>query len=109
MSKTVYKCPRCGGRLEESDVREYAFVCHECDENFYGCEAVEEEGETFRYFANVMGRIEFEIEAASEREADELAAAKLDSARWDEFTETGAEIGRYDGDSYDEVLRYGDM
>lgn len=64
----------------------------------------------YKYFANVVAHIEFEIEAASEEEADELAAAKLDHARWDEFIEIGGELGRYTDDSgWVWVLRYGDM
>lgn len=43
MSETVYRCPRCGKELDASDVEGYEFVCHECDENFYGFEAVKEE------------------------------------------------------------------
>lgn len=36
--KTNLQCPRCGKPLETSDIREYAFVCKDCDENFYSCE-----------------------------------------------------------------------
>lgn len=32
------KCPRCGNALAPSDVEGYAFVCYECDENFYKIE-----------------------------------------------------------------------
>lgn len=32
--KTNRKCPRCGKELRTTDVEGYAFVCHECDENF---------------------------------------------------------------------------
>lgn len=32
------KCPRCGSQLYPSDVGGYRYVCHECDENFYGIE-----------------------------------------------------------------------
>lgn len=35
---TSEKCPRCNGPLHTSDVRGYAYVCLECDENFYGIE-----------------------------------------------------------------------
>lgn len=67
----------------------------------------------FRYFANVMARIDFEIEAPDEETADELAKERVNKAMWDEFTETGGEIGRYvDGKpayEWDEVLRYGDI
>jgi acetyl-CoA carboxylase beta subunit len=31
-------CPRCGNNLYDTDIREYDFVCLECDENFYKCE-----------------------------------------------------------------------
>ena len=36
-------CPKCGRKLEPSDVDGYKFVCFNCDENFYGFEAVEEQ------------------------------------------------------------------
>lgn len=32
------KCPRCGKILSPSDVAGYAYVCFDCDENFYECE-----------------------------------------------------------------------
>lgn len=35
-----YCCPKCGKPLSASDVEDYPFVCHECDENFYQFEAV---------------------------------------------------------------------
>ena len=34
-------CPKCGRKLEPSDVDGYKFVCFNCDENFYSFEAVE--------------------------------------------------------------------
>lgn len=37
-------CPKCGRELDPSDVEGYRFVCHHCDENFYGFEAVESVG-----------------------------------------------------------------
>lgn len=33
------RCPRCGNRLEYSDIPEYTWLCTECDENFYSFEA----------------------------------------------------------------------
>lgn len=32
---TSARCPKCGKQLFTSDVEGYAFVCKECDENFY--------------------------------------------------------------------------
>lgn len=49
----------------------------------------------YRYFANVMAQTEFEIEAPDPETADKLAEEHLNKARWDVFTEIGAEIGRY--------------
>ena len=40
MSDMSY-CPKCGRKLEPSDVEGYEFVCFNCDENFYSFEAVE--------------------------------------------------------------------
>ena len=34
LSNLKRKCPRCGSILAPSDVEGYAYVCHECDENF---------------------------------------------------------------------------
>ena len=34
LSNLKRKCPRCGSLLAPSDVEGYAYVCHECDENF---------------------------------------------------------------------------
>ena len=37
MNNTYYTsavCPKCGKLLKTSDVKGYAFVCEECDENF---------------------------------------------------------------------------
>lgn len=31
-------CPRCHGKLLLSDLKQYDYVCPECDENFYECE-----------------------------------------------------------------------
>lgn len=45
MSK-INRCPKCGRKLNPSDVEGYSFVCYHCDENFYGFEAVESESET---------------------------------------------------------------
>lgn len=33
-----FKCPRCGKELEVSDTIDYAYVCNDCDENFYSME-----------------------------------------------------------------------
>ena len=32
---TTKRCPHCGGRLLLSDLKQYDYVCPECDENFY--------------------------------------------------------------------------
>lgn len=34
-------CPKCGQKMQKSDLEEYAFLCHECDENFYSIEVRE--------------------------------------------------------------------
>lgn len=31
-------CPKCGHFLEPSDLKEYKFLCKNCDENFYSIE-----------------------------------------------------------------------
>ena len=36
---TTRVCPKCGQFLLVSDVPEYDYVCSNCDENFYECEA----------------------------------------------------------------------
>lgn len=40
----IYICPRCKERLDaetDSELRkEYPFVCHNCDENFYRFEVI---------------------------------------------------------------------
>lgn len=38
---TSGKCPRCGKQLKTSDIEGYAFVCEDCDENFYTIEVNE--------------------------------------------------------------------
>lgn len=32
---TTKRCLHCGGRLLLSDLKQYDYVCPECDENFY--------------------------------------------------------------------------
>ena len=32
---TTNRCQHCGGRLLLSDLKQYDYVCPECDENFY--------------------------------------------------------------------------
>lgn len=34
-------CPKCRNPLCPSDVESYEYVCYECDENFYECEAID--------------------------------------------------------------------
>lgn len=36
--RTEKECPYCGCYLFKSDLRQYDYVCVECDENFYECE-----------------------------------------------------------------------
>ena len=43
-AKKAY-CPKCGAPLSPSDIEGYDYVCYDCDENFYGFEAVDESGE----------------------------------------------------------------
>lgn len=40
-------CPKCGKQLYTSDVESYTFVCHECDENYYGIEVKKILGDWF--------------------------------------------------------------
>lgn len=35
---TDKNCPRCGNKLLKSDLKDYKYLCLECDENFYGIE-----------------------------------------------------------------------
>ena len=35
--------PRCGKRLYLSDLPQYAYVCYDCDENFFDMEVVQKE------------------------------------------------------------------
>ena len=41
LSNMQKKCPRCGNLLHPSDVAGYEYVCYQCDENFYECEAID--------------------------------------------------------------------
>jgi hypothetical protein len=41
LSNVQKKCPKCGNLLHPSDVVGYEYVCYQCDENFYGCEAID--------------------------------------------------------------------
>lgn len=53
LSDLVRKCPKCGKDLEPSDVKDYAYVCFACDENFYHIEVDETDGiEGNVYFPN---------------------------------------------------------
>ena len=66
----------------------------------------------FKYFANVMAHIEFEIEAATEEEADELASEFVNKAPWSDFEDVGHEIGRFTGPNHydwEQVERCGDI
>lgn len=45
LKKELYKkyathkhCPRCGSQLLVSDLKQYKYLCLNCDENFYGIE-----------------------------------------------------------------------
>lgn len=38
---TNKKCFRCGSQLLVSDLKEYKYLCLECDENFYEFETLE--------------------------------------------------------------------
>lgn len=37
---TSFRCPHCGKVLAASDLSEYVYQCEDCDEDFYGFEAV---------------------------------------------------------------------
>ena len=49
--KTNAICPKCGKLLRTTDIPEYAFVCLECDENFYSIEVQDYSGERFEVSA----------------------------------------------------------
>lgn len=49
--KTNAICPKCGKLLHTTDIPEYAFVCLECDENFYSIEVQDYSGERFEVSA----------------------------------------------------------
>lgn len=38
------RCPRCGRRLFLSDLPQYAYVCYDCDENFFDIETAQKGG-----------------------------------------------------------------
>ena len=64
----------------------------------------------YRYFGNVMAHIEFDVEADSAEQADEIAKRKLDMSEWREFRDIGHELGRYtQRGSWEEVERSGDI
>ena len=64
----------------------------------------------YRYFANVMAHIDFEVEAETPEEADELAKERLCGAHWNEFNDIGHELGRYTPrGSWEEVERSGEI
>ena len=33
--KTEKECLHCGNKLYKSDLKDYTYVCYECEENFY--------------------------------------------------------------------------
>lgn len=39
------RCPRCGKQLYLSDLPQYAYVCYDCDENFFDLETVHKEAQ----------------------------------------------------------------
>ena len=47
---TLYRCPHCKKPLKRSRLPQYDFECLDCDEDFYECEAIEDEV-LFRHFA----------------------------------------------------------
>lgn len=44
---TNFTCPKCGRKLFTSDLEEYAFVCTDCDENFYRMEVRQHIGDMY--------------------------------------------------------------
>ena len=44
-------CPKCGKQLLTTDIPAYAFVCPDCDENFYGIEIMDYFGDEFEISA----------------------------------------------------------
>ena len=51
----------------------------------------------YEYFANVLAQVKFKVEAPNEEAADEKASAIFEGTGWDEFIQTGYEIGRITG------------
>lgn len=49
--KTNAICPKCANCCSTTDIPAYAFVCLECDENFYSIEVQNYSGERFEVSA----------------------------------------------------------
>ena len=64
----------------------------------------------YEYFCNVLAQVKFEIEAKDEEAADALAINRADNFGWEDFRETGLEIGRMtEGGGWDHVYSAGDL
>ena len=50
-------CPKCGKLLLTTDIPAYAFVCPDCDENFYGIEIMDYFGDEFEISAECTGDV----------------------------------------------------
>lgn len=50
ITHTSARCPKCGQKLQASDIKTYPFVCKHCDENFYAIEARQNSHEQFNVF-----------------------------------------------------------
>ena len=50
ITHTSARCPKCGQKLQASDIKTYPFVCKHCDENFYAIEARQDSHEQFNVF-----------------------------------------------------------
>lgn len=50
ITETSAKCPKCGQKLQASDIPSYPFVCKHCNENFYAIETHHNSYEKFYIF-----------------------------------------------------------
>lgn len=55
-------CPKCGNLLFTSDINGYPFVCKECDENFYGIEVADIDGD----IVEMSARMDVDVFAMNE-------------------------------------------
>lgn len=63
----------------------------------------------YKYFANVIMHVEFEVEGNSVEEADALAVDEALSVGIESFKETGYEVGRFNDTGWEMIARDGDI